>query len=316
MKAADTPSKVTDVAPVKLEPVIVTWVPTRPLVGENDVTTGTGATMKLSVLVALPAEFVTVIRPVVAPAGTTALIRVFDVTVKVALTPLNDTELVPRKFVPSILTLVPTGPVVGENEEMVGTAVTMKSVALVPVPFAVVTVIFPVFAPLGTTVVIRVAESTVKPAFVPPNFTVIAPVKSDPVKTTVVPTGPVVGEKELIVGAPTVTVKSVALVAVPLAVVTVIFPVVAPAGTVAVILVAEVTVNVAETPLNLTDEAPVKPVPVMVTFVPTDPLLGENEVIVGGLGVTVKLLELVAVPPGFVTLIAPVSAPDGTVAVI
>ena len=52
-----------------------------------------------------------------------------------------------------------------------------------------------------------------------------------------------------------VTTKSVVLVAVPPGVVTVIFPFVAPVGTVAVICVAELTVKVvAVTPLNFTDE--------------------------------------------------------------
>ncbi|OFW63192.1 MAG: hypothetical protein A2135_04940 [Actinobacteria bacterium RBG_16_67_15] len=51
----------------------------------------------------------------------------------------------------------------------------------------------------------------------------------------------------------TLTTKSVLLVAVPPGVVTVILPVVAVAGTVAVIWVAEVTVNVAVTLLNFTD---------------------------------------------------------------
>jgi hypothetical protein len=56
-------------------------------------------------------------------------------------------------------------------------------------------------------------------------------------------------------------------------------------------------------------------VPVIVTLVPTDPLVGVKLVIVGGaLAVTVKGLALVAVPPGAVTLSGPVVAPDGTVA--
>jgi hypothetical protein len=50
--------------------------------------------------------------------------------------------------------------------------------------------------------------------------------------TTVAPTAPLVGEKELIVGAAVeTTVKFVELVAVPEGVTTLIFPVVAPPGT-------------------------------------------------------------------------------------
>ena len=76
---------------------------------------------------------------------------------------------------------------------------------------------------------------------------------------------------------------------------------------------SEFTVKLALTPLNVTPLAPVKLVPLMVTLVPTGPLVGVKPVIVGAL-VTVKLLPLVAVPPGVVTLIVPVVALVGTVA--
>ena len=73
----------------------------------------------------------------------------------------------------------------------------------------------------------------------------------------------------------------------PPGVVTDIVPVVAPVRTVAVILVPpELTVNVADVPLKLTAVAPVKLVPVRVTVVPTAPLKGVKEVIVGA-GTTV-----------------------------
>ena len=113
-----------------------------------------------------------------------------------------------------------------------------------------------------------------------------------------------------------VTVKSVALVAVPPGVVTVILPVVAPDGTVAVTDVAVLVVNVAVTPLNLTAVTPVRFVPVIVTLVPTGPLVGVNDVIVGP-ATTVKLVALFAGPPPVVvTCSGPVVAPVGTVAVI
>jgi hypothetical protein len=57
-----------------------------------------------------------------------------------------------------------------------------------------------------------------------------------------------------------------------------------PAGATADILVAEFTVkDVAAVPPNLTDVAPVKPVPVIVTAVPPDarPVAGEIDAIVG-----------------------------------
>ena len=71
--------------------------------------------------------------------------------------------------------------------------------------------------------------------------------------------------------------------------------------------------KLALTPLKATAVVPVKFVPLMVTLVPTGPLAGVKLVIVGGL-ITVKLLALVAVPPGVVTLMVPVVAPVGTVA--
>jgi hypothetical protein len=63
-------------------------------------------------------------------------------------------------------------------------------------------------------------------------------------------------------------------VAVPPGFVTVTGPVVAEAGTVVVIVVFEVTVKVAARPLNLTDVAPVKLEPVIVTDVPAVPCVG------------------------------------------
>ena len=69
----------TAVAPPNVVPVITTLVPGSPEPGENEVTVG--ATEKSDALVAVPAEFVTLIRPVVTPAGTVAVIRVGELTV-------------------------------------------------------------------------------------------------------------------------------------------------------------------------------------------------------------------------------------------
>ena len=77
------------------------------------------------------------------------------------------------------------------------------------------------------------------------------------------------------------------LVAVPPEAVTVMGPVVAEAGALAVICVPEFTVKLlALTPLNLTDVTPVKPTPVNTTEVPDGPLAGENETIMTGPGMT------------------------------
>jgi len=90
------------------------------------VTVKVSVTVKLFVLVAVPPGVVTRSGPVVAPVGTVAWIVVAEVTVKLALTPLNVTVVAPVKFVPLIVTLVPTGPLVGVKLVIVGALPTMK----------------------------------------------------------------------------------------------------------------------------------------------------------------------------------------------
>ena len=193
---------------------------------------------------------------------------------------------------------------------------TVNDPELVSVPPGVVTLILPVVAPEGTVAVILLAESTVKVALVPSNFTEVAPVRFEPLIVTEVPTDPLVGENDEIFGTPA-TVNVSELVSVPPGVVTLIFPVVAPEGTVAVILLDDSTVKVALVPSNFTEVASARLEPLIVTEVPTGPLFGENpEMVAADWVVTVKLSELVVVPLGFATLIMPLVAPDGTVAVI
>ena len=276
-------------------------------------------TVKLLELVAVPAGVVTRILPVAAPLGTVVVIRCALVTEKVAVTLLKVTAVAPVKLVPLIVTDVPTGPDVGENEVIVGApVVTVKLLELVAVPAGVVTEILPVVAPLGTVALIRPAFCTENVALTPLNLTEVAPVKLVPLILTDVPTGPLVGLKDEIVGAaPAVTVKLVELVAVPAGVVTLIGPVVAPDGTLVLICVpAPFTENVADVLLKVTDVAPLKFVPLTATDVPTGPLVGLKDEIVGAApAVTVKFVELVAVPAGVVTEMAPDVAPFGTVAV-
>jgi len=238
-------------------------------------------------LVPVPPGVVTLILPVTAPTGTVAVIWVAEFTTKLARTPPNRTAVAPVKAVPVIVTAVPVLPLVGENEEIVGAGtVTVKLALLVSVPPGVVTVILPVVAPVGTFVSIRVPwEFTVTgDALTPLNCTAVAPAtKPLPLIWTAVPTGPLFGENEEIVGgaAVGVTVKLVGLVAVPPVVLAVIGPVVAPVGTSVTICVAVFDVIVAITPLNFTQVAPVRLVPLIVTEVPTGPLDGENELMVG-----------------------------------
>jgi len=83
-------------------------------------------------------------------------------------------------------------------------------------------------------------------------------------------------------GGGTVTMNDAALVAVPTGVVTLSLPVVAPAGTIVRIDVADMTVKLAGVPFNRTDVVPVKPDPVMVMLAPTAPLAGVKLLIAGG----------------------------------
>jgi hypothetical protein len=125
-----------------------------------------------------------------------------------------------------------------------------------------------------------------------------------------------VGANVSVVELDVVTVKLSTLVASPPGVVTLIWPLVAPEGTVAVICPLLSTLNVvAGVPLNFTALAFVKFEPEMTTLCPIGPDVGEKPEI-DGAGITVNELELVAFPAGALTEIAPVVAPEGTVAVI
>jgi hypothetical protein len=119
----------------------------------------------------------------------------------------------------------------------------------------------------------------VKTAGVPLKVTVVAPVKALPLIVTVVPALPELGLKEETVG---ITPKVAGLDPLPAGVVTVIVPVSAPEGTVAVMLVSVTTVNAAAVLLKLTVVAPVKAVPLMVMEDPTVADAGDTPVMVGG----------------------------------
>lgn len=115
------------------------------------------------------------------------------------------------------------------------------------------------------------------------------------------------------------TVKLLELVAVPAGVVTLIFPVVAPDGTVVVGWAPEGFHENGEAlvPLNFTALVFTNLVPLIVTEVPTGPLIGENPVMSGSQEeLTVKSSTLVPVPVGLVTATLPVVAALGTVVVI
>jgi len=307
---------------------MVTEAVTAPLSGLKLVMVGVASTVKLDALVTvIPVPLTaTEIGPVVAPIGTEVVMLVGVEAVTVASVPLNRTSLSPGvalKFVPLIITDAVTAPPVGLKLEMVGVGITIKLDALVtvmPVPLTA-TETDPVVAPVGTVVVILVAVEAVTFARVPLNRTILLAgvvLKFVPVIITEAVTEPLAGEKPVIVGAGS-TVKLEALVAVtpvPLTS-TESVPVVAPTGTIAVILVAEEAVTVANVPLNLTTLFPgvgLKFTPERITVAPADPVVGVKDVI-EGVGKTVKFEALVMVTPLVATLIGPVVAPDGTVVV-
>ena len=144
--------------------------------------------------------------PVVAPAGTGATMAVALQEVGVAVVPLKVTVLVPwdaPKFVPEIVTGVPTGPDVGFNVEIEGGGtVTVNVTPLLAIPPTVTTTL-PVVAPAGTGTVMLEALQLVGVAVVPLNVTVLVPCEAPkfaPVMVTEVPTGPAVGLTLVIVG--------------------------------------------------------------------------------------------------------------------
>ena len=89
----------------------------------NELIVGGTVTVKLLPLEAVPAVVVTRIGPVVAALGTVAVIWVLEFTVKLAPVLLKATAVAAVKLLPLIVTLVPTGPLVGLNELIVGSAV-------------------------------------------------------------------------------------------------------------------------------------------------------------------------------------------------
>jgi hypothetical protein len=158
------------------------------------------------------------------------------------------------------------------------------------VPRAVVTVTSTVPADLaGDMAVMEVAELTVNEVtVVVPNFTAETLIRLVPVMVTLVPPafGPKLGLTPVTVAASWYRNWSLGEVAeVPPALATITSTVPAdPAGDVAVIVLAEFTVNeVAGAEPKVTAEAPVKPEPVMVTRVPpaSGPTTGRTAVTVG-----------------------------------
>src|SRR5438309_12044377 len=94
--------KVTELAPLKLVPLICTLVPTGPLAGVKSLIVGAGGgglvTVKLLVLLAVPPAVVTLMGPEPAPEGTRAEERRGELAAWVAATLVKVTALAPLKL--------------------------------------------------------------------------------------------------------------------------------------------------------------------------------------------------------------------------
>jgi hypothetical protein len=108
-------------------------VPATAIAGVNVVIVGAvEPTLKVVVLVAVPDGLVTEIVPVVAAPGTVATSSVVDADTTVAVVPLNLTVFcdgVALKAVPSIVTLVPTGPPSGATSRTATTVIARRVIA-------------------------------------------------------------------------------------------------------------------------------------------------------------------------------------------
>ena len=216
---------------------------------------GSADTVKLLPLLATP-ETVTTTAPVIAPVGTVVTMLVALQLDGVETVPWNVTVLVPwvaPKFTPVIVTEVPTAPSAGDSLVILGAAATVNAAPLLASP-DVVTTTFPVVAPFGTGVMMLVELQLVGTATIPLKVTMLEPCvapKLVPVIVTEVPIDPEVGDRLVMLGAGVVTVKLTPVLDAP-PTVTTTFPVVAPFGTGAMMLVAVQLVGIAVIPLNVT----------------------------------------------------------------
>jgi hypothetical protein len=191
------------VAP-KFAPATVTDAPTPAELGDRLVMLGGGTTVKITALLGCPPT-VTTTLPVVAPLGTGTTMLVALQLEGVAIVPLKLTVLVPcvaPKFVPAIVTGVPTALEVGDKFAIEGTWTTVKVMPLLGCPPTVTTTL-PVVAPGGTGAMMLVALQLEGDATVPLKLTVLVPCvapKFAPAIVTEVPTTAGFGDKLLMLG--------------------------------------------------------------------------------------------------------------------
>lgn len=149
--------------------------------------------MKFTPLLGTPFT-VTTTLPVVAPVGTGTTIEPALQVVGVAVVPLNATVPVDPKFVPVIVTDVPTAPELVERLVILGVGRTVKLTPLLALP-PTVTITFPVLAPFGTGTEMLLMLQLLGVAVVPLNVTVPVDPKFKPAIVTDLPTGPEVEDR-------------------------------------------------------------------------------------------------------------------------
>jgi hypothetical protein len=201
------PLKVT--APVtdpKFVPLIVTEAPARAALGKMLLMLGAGI-VNDELLLAIPRLVVTTRLPLVASAGTLALMLVLLHEIMGAVVPLKVTvPVVVPKLLPLIATAVPAAPVRGETELTIGGGTTVNVTPLLATPFAVTTT-DPVVVPVGTETTIEVSLQLETVAAVPLKLTVpVAMPNAVPEMVTEVPTAPADGARLLMCGAVAVNV--------------------------------------------------------------------------------------------------------------
>lgn len=282
-EAAGTPPIVTELAPVRFVPVMVTVAPGAAVVGEKLVIVGAaGRTVNVvRPLVAVPPGVVILITPVGATLGTVTLTVPSRFTVNVAATPPMLTLLAPVRLLPCTVMTVPGAPDAGEKPEILGAGtVTVKRSFALADPAGDVSVSAPVTASLGTVKDMEVGlpiAVVICVAAAPPTVTRLTHCKPRPVTVTTVPGAPDVGVKLVIRSVAGVNTNPASR-PVPSLVVTATSPEAFAHDTIAVICVSLSIVNEdAAVPPMLTAVAPVKRIPAITILPPGLVCVGVNE---------------------------------------
>ena len=219
--------------------------------------------------------------PRASPSGTFTLISVSVApSFMVAATSPNNTSVTLSRAVPLMVTSDPIIPDPGENEDIDRGASKTNSASLVALPPGLTTTILPdtTLSVSFTLISVSVWESITK--FTPPILTSVTLLKFVPVMVTSVPTVPLSGENDVIDGALCKT-KSLSLVDLPPGPTTSILPEITLLLIVTLRDVsAQQSIGMATPPIRTSLAVPMFE-PVIVTSVPTTPLVGENWLIIG-----------------------------------